>query len=305
MKAHLDTDLGGDLDDLCALAMLLKWPNLEITGITTVAEDKGRRAGYVKYALELAGREDIPLKAGADVSGSYFRFEPGYPLEEENWPEPIEPSPNLLDDALELLKNSIEQDAIIIAIGQYTNLALLDRKYPGILKEAKVFLMGGYVYPIREGFPQWGNDTDYNIQLDVASAKHVLENCNPTLIPLSVTVETALRAAYLPGLIKSGKLGELIALQAETVEYRQNEEKLGKPYRGVPADIRNFLHDPLACAVALGWDGVKIEEVHLRFELRDGWLHEVIDDNGKKTKVVTQVDGDKFNGFWFRTITDV
>lgn len=23
---HLDTDLGGDIDDLCALAMLLRWP---------------------------------------------------------------------------------------------------------------------------------------------------------------------------------------------------------------------------------------------------------------------------------------
>ena len=35
LKVHLDTDLGGDSDDLCALAMLLKWPNVQITGITT------------------------------------------------------------------------------------------------------------------------------------------------------------------------------------------------------------------------------------------------------------------------------
>ncbi len=34
-KVHLDTDLGGDTDDLCALAMLLKWPDIQITGITT------------------------------------------------------------------------------------------------------------------------------------------------------------------------------------------------------------------------------------------------------------------------------
>lgn len=304
MKVHLDTDLGGDIDDLCALAMLLKWPNLEITGITTVAEDKGRRAGYTKYAVKLANREEIPVRAGADVSEGFFRYEPGYPLEEENWPEPISSSPNPLDDALDLLKTSIEQNAIIIGIGQYTNLALLDRKHPGILRDAKVFLMGGYVYPIREGFPQWGNDTDYNIQLDVASAKHVLENCNPTLIPLSVTVETALRRAYLPKLRKSGKLGELIAAQAETEEYRQIEEKFGKSCEGLPADILNFQHDPLACAVALGWDGVKIEEVPLRFEIRDGWLHEVIAGDGKKTRVVTQVDGKRFNEFWFRTVTE-
>ena len=31
-KVHLDTDLGGDIDDLCALAMLLRWKDVEITG---------------------------------------------------------------------------------------------------------------------------------------------------------------------------------------------------------------------------------------------------------------------------------
>ena len=48
VKLHLDTDLGGDIDDLCALAMLLKWEGLEITGISTVAEENGRRAGYTR-----------------------------------------------------------------------------------------------------------------------------------------------------------------------------------------------------------------------------------------------------------------
>lgn len=35
MKIHLDTNIGGDMDDLCALAMLLKWPDAEIAGIPT------------------------------------------------------------------------------------------------------------------------------------------------------------------------------------------------------------------------------------------------------------------------------
>ena len=41
-KIHLDTDLGGDIDDLCALAMLLRWEGAELAGITTVAEANGR-----------------------------------------------------------------------------------------------------------------------------------------------------------------------------------------------------------------------------------------------------------------------
>ncbi|HEY3290035.1 MAG TPA: nucleoside hydrolase [Anaerolineae bacterium] len=67
-RVHLDTDIGGDIDDLCALAMLLKWPGARITGITTVADDAGRRHGYVRHVLAQAGREDIPSAAGADVS---------------------------------------------------------------------------------------------------------------------------------------------------------------------------------------------------------------------------------------------
>ena len=52
-KIHLDTDLGGDIDDICALAMLLRWPDAYFSGITTVAEEDGRRAGYVRYVLEV------------------------------------------------------------------------------------------------------------------------------------------------------------------------------------------------------------------------------------------------------------
>lgn len=67
-QAALDTDLGGDIDDLCALAMVLNWPDVELLAVTTVAEHRGKRAGYARYALELAGREDTLVAAGADVS---------------------------------------------------------------------------------------------------------------------------------------------------------------------------------------------------------------------------------------------
>ena len=56
-RVHLDTDLGSDTDDLCALAMLLGWPDVELAGVTTVNDPRGLRAGYVRYALGLAGRE--------------------------------------------------------------------------------------------------------------------------------------------------------------------------------------------------------------------------------------------------------
>ena len=304
-KVHLDTDIGGDIDDLCALAMLLRWSDLELTGITTVAEANGRRAGYVRYILALEGRNDIPVAAGADVSEGFYRYpEMGYPDEERYWPEPMEPSPNDVDDALQLLKQSVEQEATIIAIGPLTNLCLLDLQYPGIPRQANLFLMGGYVYPIRSGFPQWGNDMDWNIQIDVRSAKHVIEHSNPTLIPLSVTVETALRRAYLEDLRNSGALGQLVANQAEAFATdEQNETKFGETCTGLPRDIINFQHDPLACAIALGWnDGVEIEEIPLILEEKEGWLAEQPHPSGKPMRVVTKIDGPRFSEFWLNTI---
>src|SRR6476660_5611404 len=181
-RIHLDTDLGGDIDDLCALAMLLRWEGLELTGITTVAEAHGRRAGYVRHVLKLEGKQDIPVAAGADVSQGFYRYaELAYPDEEKYWSKVIAPSPNPVEAAVQLLKQSIEQGATIIAIGPFTNLYLLELQYPSILRATNLFLMGGYVYPIRSGFPQWDNEMDWNIQVDVKSARHVIERSNPTL----------------------------------------------------------------------------------------------------------------------------
>jgi purine nucleosidase len=306
-KIHLDTDLGGDIDDLCALAMLLRWSeDICLTGITTVAETNGKRAGYVHYVLGLEGKNDIPVAAGADVSEGFYRYsELDYPSEERYWPEPITPTTNTIEKAIGLLKQSIEQDATIIGIGPFTNLYLLDLEYPGILMQAKLFLMGGYMYPIRSGFPDWDNESDWNNQVDVKSAKHVLKNSNPTLVPLTSSVETALRRKYLDKLRRSGALGQLIAKQAEEFAVDEKmESRFGETCAGLPEDIINFQHDALACAIALGWnDGVEIEELPLIVEEKDGWLTECIHPSGKPIRVVTKVNGSRFNEFWLNKIT--
>ena len=304
LKVHLDTDLGGDTDDLCALAMLLKWPGVEVTGITTVAEDTGRRAGYTRYALALAGRPDIPVAAGADGSCGRYRSAIDMPREDVYWPEPIAPAPTPLADALALLARSIEAGARLVAIGPYTNLALLDEAHPGLLARADLYLMGGHLHPIPAGFPQWNTTMDFNVQFDVTSARYLLERYSPTLIPIEVTVQTALRRAYLPALRASGALGRLLARQAEAIAAEwKNEETYGRTCAGLPDDIINFQHDPLACAVALGWEGVTIESTHLSTEVHDGWLYERVDEAGREMRVVTAVEGARFNEFWLSLVT--
>lgn len=303
-KLHLDTDIGGDIDDLCALAMVLDWPDAELLAVTTVAEHRGKRAGYARRALGLAGRKDVPVAAGADSSLGFYREWPGLPDEDVYWPEPIPPAPNAVEQALDLLERSIEEGAIIVAIGPYTNLALLEERSPGILRDAKLYLMGGYVFPPREGFPTWGNDMDWNVQVDVRSAHFVIHSSNPTFVPLSVTVETSLRRAYLPTLKRSGPLARLIARQAEAFARDENiEARYGRTCEGLPKDTINFQHDPLACAIALGWnEGVGIREVPLKTEIEDGWLRQRVEEGGRLARVVTRVDGGAFDEFWLEMV---
>src|SRR5205085_565024 len=125
-------------------------------------EDQGRRAGYARYVLALAGRENVPVAAGADVRLGRSRLWGGFPPEERYWPEPVQPAPGPLDAALDLLKQSIEQGAIVVGIGPFTNLALLEQREPGILRRATLYLMGGSIKPAPPGFPAWDYTMDYN-----------------------------------------------------------------------------------------------------------------------------------------------
>jgi inosine-uridine nucleoside N-ribohydrolase len=303
-KIHIDTDLGGDMDDLCALVMTLRWPGAELIAVTTNQDNAGKRAGMCRYALDLAGRSDIPVAAGADASMDVFRVYAGLPDEAAYWPEPVTALPGPMEAALDLLVQSIEQGALICGIGTYTNLAFLERRKPGILQRANLFLMGGLVFPIRAGYPQWGNEMDWNVQNDIGSAKLVFENSNPTVIPMTMTVETALRRSHVPALQRGNALARLIARQAGAFEAEYNNAKQFENCSAVPRDIINFQHDPLACAIALGWrEGVVIEEVPLVFEEVDGWLVERVHPAGKPTRLVTQIDGARFSEHWLEIVT--
>ena len=60
----LDTDIGFDVDDVWALAFLLRCPELEVKLITTTTGDTHYRARIVAKLLEIAGRTDIPIGIG-------------------------------------------------------------------------------------------------------------------------------------------------------------------------------------------------------------------------------------------------
>lgn len=66
-RVIFDTDAGSDFDDLYALALILKHPQLHLLGVTTVSGNTQARARLVAKMLRLAGRQDVPVRAGIRI----------------------------------------------------------------------------------------------------------------------------------------------------------------------------------------------------------------------------------------------
>ena len=79
----LDTDIGDDIDDTWALAMLLKSPQLELKLVTTTYGKAVYRAKIIAKMLTVAGRSDIPIglgEGGRDGSGGQQDWVKDYQL---------------------------------------------------------------------------------------------------------------------------------------------------------------------------------------------------------------------------------
>ena len=305
MKVHLDTDLGGDPDDACALVMLLGWPGVEIVGITTNLEVAGRRAGCVSHILQLAGRTDIPVVAGAGSSLTTGRtFDPTWG-DERYWPTGVSPKPSPPGAALDLLEGNASDGATVVAIGVQTNLALLEVVRPGSLSGIRVVAMGGWLGEPGAGLPRWGPERDWNVQCDTRAAEVVAGAAELTLVTMPVSMRAQLRGRDLPRLRSAGAVGSLLARQSEAYADDSDRRSLAAANRGLPDDLVNFHWDPVTCAAAVGWPGAEVAERFVRPRLREGVLDFRDDPEGRPTMVTVDIDAAAFGERWLRCVEAV
>ena len=301
-RVHLDTDLGSDTDDLCALAMLLGWSGVDLVGVSTSIDPDGRRVAFVRHALELAGHTDVPVARGAGGSLGGLSIDIEIP---DYWPDPIQAAGDPAGSALDLLTRSADAGATLLAIGPYTNLAMAEAARPGTLASTDVVLMGGHVTVPRDGLPPWGMRDDVNVQQDAVAARIVYERSDPVIVPLAVCLEVTLRREHLPALRAGGPLASLIAEQAERHAADNGRTELGRAWPALPDDLLNFHYDPLAAAVAVGWDGVRAERLPVVLAQRDDVLEMTVADGGRPLRVVTGVDAARFEREWLDAVVTV
>lgn len=301
IPVHLDTDIGGDTDDLCALALLLASPEVELVGVTTCADAEGYRRSFVEHALKLAGRSAIPVATGArGFLGGQEHFPKAQ--DERYWPGLDRLPPTPPGEALDLLEANARAGATIIAIGPYTNLGLLEALRPGVFEGAPVIIMGGYLGMPEPGYPQWPSRWDYNVQSDRVAARIVFEKLNPTIVSLNVTLKTNLRRRDLPALQAGGPLSRLLALQAELHWADNRVERLANENAALPDDMLNFQYDSAACGAAFGMAGLVFGSERRALELDGENLVLSLSGDGPERRMVTDIDADVFAAGWLRRV---
>lgn len=139
--AILDTDIGDDIDDAFALALVLRSPELHILGITTDYADTELRARLVDRYLKAAGRTDIPVAAGKTTPHSNVFTQAVYAEH-----EPARKHRDGVQFILDQIKAHPGQ-ITLIAIGPLVNVGEAIRRDPTTFHKLKrVVMMGGSVY---------------------------------------------------------------------------------------------------------------------------------------------------------------
>ena len=188
----LDTDIGTDIDDAFALALIINSPELELLGVTTVAGDTQARARLTAKMLWEAGGawRNVPVYAGAPGTAQ--------PIDQTRWANGFTSPALHLNGAVEFMKSEINRrpgQVTIIAIGELTNVAALLKSDPSMAKKIKqIALMGG---SIARGYgPDSKPEAEWNIKSNPAAAQIVFSSGVPLLVaPLDVTAMLQLDAA--------------------------------------------------------------------------------------------------------------
>lgn len=275
----LDTDIGGDIDDAFAVALILDSPELDLLGVTTVSGDTHARARLAAKMLWEAGRRNVPVAAG----------EPGKPLkiDQTRWAAGFS-SPQLLkQDAVDFLERQFQKrpgEITLVAIGPLTNVASLFRKDPAVARKIKrIVLMGG---AIAHGYGNSPNTVpEYNIYADAPAAQVVFAAGVPILMaPLDVTAMLQLSTADMKRIFTQ--------LTPTTNALTLLYHLWGNP---TPT-----LFDPMAVALVI--DPTICETKPLAVDVDDRGLTTVVEGKPPNAVVGLQTDARRFMDFYLRRV---
>jgi inosine-uridine nucleoside N-ribohydrolase len=294
----IDCDPGHD--DAIALLLALASPELELLGVTTVSGNQTleKTTANALRVLELAGRSDVAVAAGADRPLVRERFVAAYVHGESGLDGPVLREPvgsPVAEHAIDFLAERIaasERPVTLVPLGPLTNVALLLARHPDAAARLDgIVLMGGAIAE--------GNVTpaaEFNVWADPEAARRVFESgLDVTMIGLDVTHEALMTPAHAERLRSTGRVGTFVAELFDFfhVFHRETYGLEGSP-----------IHDAVAVAHVARPGLVETLERHVAVEtdselcrgrtVVDLWRRTA---NEANAKVGVRIDAEAFVGF--------
>jgi len=267
----LDTDIGDDIDDTWALAMLVNSPEFDIR---LVVGDFGKptyRASLIAKFLQTVGRTDIPvgIGPGKEGGGGQSKWVEGYDL--KSYPGKVH------EDGVQAIVDTImnsPEPIVLLCIGPLPNVAEALKREPKIAEKARFVGMHGSV---RLGYGgKKTPDAEWNVRIDPQSCQAAFTASWDMLVtPLDTCGLVVLDGARYKAVYEC----RTPAAAALIENYRLWSN-------GKPVDQRSsVLFDCVAVYLAFATDLVEIEELGIRVTDQG---HTVIDPQAKKVKVATR-----------------
>ena len=289
VKFLLDTDIGDDIDDSFALALLVKAGGENLLGVTTVFRNTADRAQQATQLLKTLGRSDVPVYAGErlPIKEPIHVFAKDSDELPENqhicqWNENYAGYP-VKEGAVDYIIECAEkygENLVILPIGPLTNIARAIEKAPDTMKKVgKIVQMGGWFSNYE---PEW------NILCDPEAAHTVWSFSVPVYaVGLDVTLKCTLDKDLLTEFRNS-----------EKPYNKQIIEWLDKWFAFFNFD-KSVMHDPLAVASYFE-DVCTFEKKYVKADLTEKRGAARCSDNeneGYPIFVATAVDREKFYSF--------
>ncbi|NOK60940.1 MAG: nucleoside hydrolase [Chloroflexi bacterium AL-W] len=277
----LDTDIGSDIDDTWALAMLLRSPELDVKLIVSSTGDTTYRAKIVCKLLEVAGRTDIPVAIGIpeeedeDTAKNQAVWVADYDLNQ--YPGKLYTNGIVaLTDALQ----SATEPTTLMCIGPLTNIPPVLEQAPYVASNTRFVGMHGSIAKNYNG--QMGAIPEYNVRHDVKACQAVFAASWREMIitPLDTCGMVMLRDAKYQAIVESSDP----LLKAVIENYHI--------WNGGPAKQSSILFDTVAIHLAYSRAFLRVGELGVRIT-DDGYT--ILEDEGRPTQIA--IDWNDLDGF--------
>jgi len=271
----LDTDIGDDIDDTWALALLLRSPELDLRLVVSDYGNARYRARIIAKFLERAGRTDVHVGIGLrpeDKAGKQSAWVKDYDL--ARYPGKVH------EDGVKALIDTImgsPEPVTLICIGPVPNIAEALRREPRIAQKARFVGMDGSV---RKGYGGKATiDAEWNVRADVKAAQAVLSApWDVTITPLDTCGLVHLTGPKFAAVRDSKDPIAVAVMENYTVWSEASKRKELSQGRS------STLYDPVAVYLSFAQEFLKMEKLGIRVDEKGMTL---IDPAGKQMNVAT------------------